>query len=123
MLYDNAELARVYLHAYQVTGNEFYNRITSEILDYVVREMTNPNGGFYASQDADSEGHEGNFFVWMPEEIRSALGRSASGLLNISRMPTNEANDAHLFMDACDVTANGNCDCWRRGATVAGCSL
>jgi uncharacterized protein len=49
MLYDNSQLARVYLHAYQVTGNEFCKRITSEILDYVAREMTDPQGGFYSS--------------------------------------------------------------------------
>src|SRR5581483_8169204 len=108
MLYDNAQLARVYLHAYQITGEEFYKRITTEILDYVVREMTDPNGGFYSSQDADSEGHEGKFFVWTPEEIRSALGGSASGLLIVSKQPTTDTNDAQLFMDAYGVTAQGN---------------
>ncbi len=108
MLYDNAQLARVYLHAYQVTGNAFYQRITTEILDYVVREMTDPNGGFYSSQDADSEGEEGRFFVWTPDEIRSALGGSPSGLLIVSRKPTSEANDAQIFMDAYGVTAQGN---------------
>src|SRR5581483_3051802 len=107
MLYDNAQLARVYLHAYQVTGNEFYKRVTIEILDYVAREMTDANGGFYSSQDADSEGCEGKFFVWTPEEIRSALGGSASGLLIVSKTKQ-ESNDAQLFMDAYGVTANGN---------------
>ena|SRR5689334_7330433 len=90
MLYDNAQLARVYLHAYQVTGNEFYKRITTEILDYVIREMTDANGGFYSSQDADSEGHEGKFFVWTPEEIRSVLGeavRACWWFLNPRTMP------------------------------------
>jgi len=108
MLYDNAQLARVYLHAYQITGNEFYKRITTEILDYVAREMTDANGGFYSSQDADSEGHEGKFFVWTPEEIRNVLGGSASGLLIVSKTKSSEANDAQLFMDAYGVTANGN---------------
>lgn len=107
MLYDNAQLARVYLHAYQITGNEFYKRITTEILDYVAREMTDGNGGFYSSQDADSEGHEGKFFVWTPEEIRNGLGASASGLLIVSKTKT-DTNDAQLFMDAYGVTANGN---------------
>ncbi len=107
MTYDNAQLARVYLHAYQVTGNEFYKRITTEILDYVAREMTDPNGGFYSSQDADSEGHEGKFFVWTPEEIRSVLGGSASGLLIVSKAKT-DTNDAQLFMDAYGVTDKGN---------------
>ncbi|MCC7163540.1 MAG: thioredoxin domain-containing protein [Anaerolineae bacterium] len=79
MLYDNGQLARVYLHAYQITGNEFYKRVVTEILDYVIREMTSPEGGFYSSQDADSEGHEGKFFVWTPEEIRSALGGARRG--------------------------------------------
>ena len=74
MLYDNAQLARVYLHAWQVTGVEFYRTITEETLDYVVREMLDDQGGFYSTQDADSEGKEGKFFVWTPDEIRSALG-------------------------------------------------
>ncbi len=108
MLYDNAQLARVYLHAYPITGDEFFKRITTEILDYVIREMTSPEGGFYSLQDADSEGHEGKFFVWTPDEIRSALGGSASGLLIVSKIPTADANDSQLFMDAYGVTTQGN---------------
>ncbi|MCC7163523.1 MAG: thioredoxin domain-containing protein [Anaerolineae bacterium] len=107
MLYDNGQLARVYLHAYQITGNEFYKRVTTEILDYVVREMTSPEGGFYSSQDADSEGHEGKFFVWTPEEIRSALGGSTSGLLIVSKSKQ-DVSDTALFMDAYGVTERGN---------------
>jgi uncharacterized protein YyaL (SSP411 family) len=81
MLYDNAQLARVYLHAWQVTGNEFYRIITAEILDYVAREMVDPSGGFYSPQDADSEGEEGKFFVWTPDEIRAVLGEEADAFI------------------------------------------
>jgi hypothetical protein len=72
MLYDESQLARVYLHAWQVTGNEFFRTITEEILDYVIREMTDPSGGSYSTQDADSEGVEGKFFVWTMDEIPDA---------------------------------------------------
>ena len=81
MLYDNALLARLYLHAYQLTGAELYRRITEETLDYVLREMTDSSGGFYSAQDADSEGVEGKFFVWTPEEIREVLGEDDGNLL------------------------------------------
>ena len=81
MLYDNSQLARVYLHAWQVTGNEFFRTITEEILDYVAREMLAPEGGFYSTQDADSEGEEGKFFVWTPDEIRAVLGEEAGAYM------------------------------------------
>jgi uncharacterized protein YyaL (SSP411 family) len=76
MLYDNALLARLYLHAFQLTGQPFYRRIVEETLDYVMREMTDPGGGFYSTQDADSEGEEGKFFVWTVAEIEAALGEA-----------------------------------------------
>ncbi|MBI3966470.1 MAG: thioredoxin domain-containing protein, partial [Chloroflexi bacterium] len=69
MLYDNAQLARIYLDTYLVSGKELYRRICEETLDFVIREMTAPSGGFYSTQDADSEGHEGKFYVWTPDEI------------------------------------------------------
>jgi uncharacterized protein len=74
MLYDNAQLARTYLHAWQATGSDKYRRVVEETLDYVLREMTAPAGGFYSTQDADSEGEEGKFFLWTPAEILDVLG-------------------------------------------------
>ena len=79
MLYDNAQLARVYLHAWQITGNDAYRRVVTETLDYVVREMLDPDGGFYSAQDADTEGEEGRFFVWEPDEIRAVLSAVREG--------------------------------------------
>ncbi|RZN35318.1 MAG: thioredoxin domain-containing protein [Methanophagales archaeon ANME-1-THS] len=76
MLYDNAFLARVYLEAYQVTGTLFFARIASETLDWVMREMRDSEGGFYAAVDADSEGIEGAFYVWDPTEIQAVLGET-----------------------------------------------
>ncbi len=73
MLYDNAQLARVYLHAWQISGEAFFREIVVDTLDYVMREMTGDNGGFYSTQDADSEGEEGRFFVWEAAELREAL--------------------------------------------------
>ena len=80
MLYDNALLARLYLHAYLVTGKPSYRRITEETLDYVLREMTDELGGFYSAQDADSEGEEGKFFVWTPDEIEAVLGEEEGSI-------------------------------------------
>ena len=92
MLYDNALLGRAYLHAYQVTNQPFYRRIVEETLDYVLREMTAPSGGFYSTQDADSEGEEGKFFLWTPAEIEAAL----------------PSEEARLLMAFYDVTPGGN---------------
>ena len=91
MLYDNSQLARVYLHAGQALGDPSYRRIAIEILDYVAREMTHSDGGFYSTQDADSEGIEGKFFVWTVDEVRSILG-----------------DDAILFDEVYGVTSSGN---------------
>jgi uncharacterized protein YyaL (SSP411 family) len=76
MLYDNALLSRLYLHYFQVSEEPFSREVVQGILDYVLREMTHAEGGFYSTQDADSEGHEGKFFVWTMDEIRTALGEA-----------------------------------------------
>ena len=73
MLYDNAQLASLYLHGWLATGDAEFRRISEETLDYILREMTHASGGFFSAQDADSEGVEGKFFVWSPEEITAAL--------------------------------------------------
>ena len=74
MLYDNALLARLYLDAGRALNEPEFLRVAREILEYVLREMTSPEGGFYAAQDADSEGEEGKFFLWTPAEARDAIG-------------------------------------------------
>jgi len=74
MLYDNAQLVPLYLCAYQITGDLFFATVARETLDYVLREMRHPEGGFYSTQDADSEGHEGKFFVWDRKEVYEILG-------------------------------------------------
>ncbi len=97
MLYDNALLVPAYLEAWQI-GHESpadtvdYERVVRETLDYVLREMTQPYGGFYSTQDADSEGVEGKFFVWTEEEILDILG----------------SEEGHIFNDAYDVSPRGN---------------
>ena len=78
MLYDNAQLARVYLEAYQVTKKEEYRRIARETLDYVIREMQAPEGGYFSATDADSEGEEGKYFVWSKAEVVDVVGAEAA---------------------------------------------
>ncbi len=86
MLYDNALLARVYLHGWQVLGEERWMRVCTETLDWALREMCGPEGGFYSALDADSEGEEGRFYVWTEEEMREALGEAGIAAEAIERV-------------------------------------
>ena len=91
MLYDNAQLARAYLHGWQVTGKPKFKRIVVETLDFTAREMTHPDGGFYSSLDADSEGEEGKFYIWEAGDIKSIL-----------------VDDYDFFQTAYGITERGN---------------
>src|SRR5262249_42269323 len=92
MLYDNALLSVSYLEAFQATGEPFYRTVVDETLGYVLREMTSPEGPFYSTQDADSEGVEGKFFVWSAAEVEQVLGKDL----------------AEVFTYVYDVTPEGN---------------
>jgi uncharacterized protein YyaL (SSP411 family) len=100
MLYDNALLARAYLHGWQVSGNELFRRVCRETLDWALREMRGPEGGFCAALDADSEGVEGKFYVWSVDQLRDVLG------------PSDEADQAIAYFGA---TEQGN---FERGLNV-----
>ena len=92
MLYDNALIAIACLECYQATGKNQYAEIARQIFEYVLRDMTSPDGGFYSAEDADSEGEEGRFYVWRIDEIVEALGDTA----------------AQQFCEYYDITPNGN---------------
>jgi uncharacterized protein YyaL (SSP411 family) len=92
MLYDNAQLARCYVHAWQLLGPDLYRRIAEETLEYLIAEMKHPEGGFYSSQDADSEGEEGRFFLWTVDEMEGIL----------------DADLARLARETFGMTPNGN---------------
>ena len=92
MLYDNAQLANAYLFAHQVTGQAVYRRIAEKTLDYLLRDMVDPEGGIYSSEDADSEGEEGKYYVWTPHQVSEVLGPELG----------------ERFCQLYDVTENGN---------------
>ncbi len=92
MLYDNAQLVPCYLEAWQATGQEAFARVARETLDYVLRDMTHEEGAFFSSEDADSEGREGTFYLWTPSEVAEVLG----------------SERAATFCRVYDVTASGN---------------
>ncbi|MCX6081209.1 MAG: thioredoxin domain-containing protein [Chloroflexi bacterium] len=99
MLYDNAQLAQVYLHAYLVTGQVRFRQICEETLDFLLREMRHPAGGFFSSLDADSEGQEGKFYTWDFSELESILGpefeffQTAYGLAPAHKRQTGQTHD------------------------------
>jgi len=92
MLYDNALLGMAYTEAYQLTGNARYREIAELVYSYALRDMKEPNGGFYSAEDADSEGEEGKFYVWTPDEVREVLG----------------AEDGDWFCDVYGIAEGGN---------------
>ena len=92
MLYDQAMLALAYTEAFLATGDARYGKVTREIFEYVLRDMLSPEGGFYSARDADSEGREGAFYTWTPEQVAQALGKDA----------------AELFCRAYGITSHGN---------------
>ena len=96
MLYDQAILVQAYLDAYQATGKQYYADVVNEILEYVLRDMTSAEGGFYSAEDADSEGEEGKFYVWNLTELETILGEA----------------DADLFREVFNLKPGGN---WNEG--------
>lgn len=98
MLYDNAQLVTLYAQAYQATKNPLYKKTVYETIDFVKQELTSPEGAFYASLDADSEGVEGKFYVWTKEEVDNVLG-----------------DDAAIFSAYYNITAAGN---WEHGNSI-----
>src|SRR5690606_24756957 len=116
MLYDNALLARTYLEAHLVTGLDLYRTIATETLDWILREMTSEEGGFFSATDADSEGGEGRFFVWTSDEIENLLGDRDARIVCSYYGITPQGNFedgrsiAHVARDASQVAAEHGID-------------
>ncbi len=123
MLYDNALLARAYLEGYQVTGDPFYRTIATDVLDYILREMTAPEGGFYSATDADSEGVEGKFFVWTKAEFDALLGPDAAlaaAWFDVSEMGNWEGHSIpHTPRALADVAAEFGLDAEEAASRIA----
>jgi len=98
MLYDNGQLASLCSHAFQLTGNKLYQKVVYETLEFVTRELTSLEGGFFSSLDADSEGEEGKFYVWSKKEIKEILG-----------------DDAGFYEAYYGITADGN---WEKNKNI-----
>ncbi len=97
MLYDNALLARTYLHGWQALGHQRYRRACEETLDWALREMRGPEGGFYSALDADSEGEEGRFYVWTPDQIRDVLSPTEPDDANCINFSTQQIDKLMQF--------------------------
>ncbi len=95
MLYDQAILAQTYSEAFQATGENDYAETALEIFQYVLRDMTDPKGGFYSAEDADSEGEEGKFYAWLPQEIERVLGKDDAAVFNAVYGVTAQGNFEH----------------------------
>ncbi len=111
MLYDNAGLVSLYLELFQYTRNPIFAQVARETLDYVLRDMTHPEGGFYSAEDADSEGHEGKFYVWDDEELRSILTgdeyEDVREYFDVSRRGNFEGKNHLMLQDPNDFLARG----------------
>ncbi|ACV10694.1 protein of unknown function DUF255 [Halorhabdus utahensis DSM 12940] len=104
MLYDNAEIPRALIEGYRVTGDERYARVAGETFEFLDRELGHPEGGFYSTLDARSEGEEGKFYVWTPEEVRAAVG---------------DETDVSLVLDRYGITEDGNFEDGQTVLTIA----